>query len=133
MKLHDLYEGSEPEAYAWSTAGDIVDGRAVRDDVPNISSISASLTDYTILPGIREVPMSEFTLTGKSYSVSETNRIKDLAEAIAESREISPLIVVIDAEGPYILEGGHRAEALFLLNAKSFPAMVVLEESDETK
>ena len=132
MKLHDLYEGNEPEAYTWPLAGDVVDGLDVLDDVPNTSSISASLDDYTILPGIREVPMSEFSVTGKSYSVSENKRIKQLAKDIRESREISPLIVVIDAEGPYILEGGHRIEALFLLGVKSFPSMVVVEESNET-
>ena len=125
-------EGDEPVEYAWPMAGDMVDGRGVLDDVPNTSSISASLDDYTILPGIREVPMSEFGVTGKSYSVSENKRIEQLAKDIAESGEISPLIVVIDAEGPYILEGGHRIEALFLLGAKSFPSMVVVEELDET-
>jgi hypothetical protein len=94
-------------------AGSIVDGRVVRDNVPNMGSISAELDEYTVLPGVREVPISEFTLTGRSYSVSETKRIEDLAERITDSGEINPLIVVIDAEGPYILEGGHRAEALF--------------------
>ena len=110
-------------------AGGTVDGRVVRDDVPNTGSISASLDEYERLPGVREVPLSAFTLSGKSYSTAETKRIQDLAERIKESGEINPLIVVIDAEGPYILEGGHRAEALFLLGAKSLPAVVVLDKS----
>ena len=105
------------------------DGRIVLDSVPNLSSISASLSEYEELPGIREVPLSDFHLTGRSYSVSETNRITDLAEQIRHSGKIAPLIVVVDSdpEGPYILEGGHRAEALFLLGAKSLPAVVVVD------
>jgi len=125
MKLKDLYQ--------WPMAGGTVDGRVVLDGVPNTSSISASLDDYTVVPGLREVPMSEFEVTGKSYSVSESRRIEQLAKDIEESGEISPLIVVVDAEGPYILEGGHRIEALFILGAKSFPAMVVMDETDETE
>lgn len=107
---------------------ELVDGRTVLAEVPNQDSISAELNDYEILPGIREVPMSEFQgLTGKSYSVSETERISKLADKIATSKTIAPLIVVDDGhpDGPYILEGGHRGEALFKLGAKSFPAMVV--------
>ena len=118
--------GKRP-ADKYKMAGAIVDGREVRDDVPNMSSISSSLDDYTVLDGVREVPLSDFALTGKSYSVSETKRIENLAERINESGEINPLIVVIDNEGSYILEGGHRSEALFRLGAKSFPAIVVLD------
>jgi hypothetical protein len=108
-------------------AGNIVDGLAVRDDVPNTGSISASLENYEELPGIREFPLSELYLTGKSYSASETRRIENLAEQIKESGEINPLIVVNDNEGYYILEGGHRAEALFLLGKKTLPAMIVVD------
>jgi N12 class adenine-specific DNA methylase/archaellum component FlaC len=104
-----------------------VDGRIVRKDVSNTDSISSSLDNYTVLPGIREVPMSEFELTGKSYSVSENKRIAELAEKIKESGEISPLIVVVDKEGSYILEGSHRADALYQIGAKSFPALVVID------
>lgn len=115
------------DADKYQMAGPIVDGREVRKDVPNMSSIASSLDDYTVLKGVREVPMSDFALTGKSYSVSETKRIENLAEQIKESGEINPLIVVIDKDGPYILEGAHRGEALFKLGAKSFPAVVVLD------
>jgi hypothetical protein len=103
-----------------------VDGRTVLNEVPNILSIEATLDDYTILPEIREVRMSEFELTGKSYSEFENNRIRKLAECIKNSNEISPLIVVCEKEGPYILEGSRRIEALYLLGAKSFPAVVVI-------
>jgi len=109
---------------------DKVDGREVLKDVPNQSSIESSVNDPLVLPGIREVQISQFEgLSGKSYSVSETERIRKLADDIKQSNQISPLIVVDDGhgDGPYILEGGHRAEALYLLGAKSFPAMVVLD------
>ena len=121
------------DADKYQMAGPIVDGREVRKDVPNMSSIASSLDDYTVLKGVREVPMSDFALTGKSYSVSETKRIENLAEQIKESGEINPMIVVIDRDGPYILEGAHRSEALFKLGAKSFPAVVVLDNESLNK
>ena len=106
-----------------------VDGRTVIDGVPNQSSIGASLTDYDILPGIREVSFSSFTQMPNLsyYSVDEEKRTKQLAEQIQQSNEITPLIVAVDNQGPYILEGGHRFDALRELGANSFPAMVVLD------
>ena len=105
-------------------------GLTVTDNIPNTGSIDSTLDDYDILDGIREVPLSVFDLTGKSYSVSETNRIKQLASLIRDNGWIDPLIVVIDEEGPYILEGGHRAEALYRLGVDSLPALVVIDNSD---
>lgn len=113
-------------------AGEKVDGRFVRSDIPNTGSISASLDDYAVLPGVREVPLNIFETKGKPsyYSVSEEKRTKDLAEQIKNSKEINPLIVVLDKEGAYILEGGHRFDALRELDAKSMPAMVVIDKSN---
>jgi 2'-5' RNA ligase len=111
--------------------GQVVDGRVVRPDVPNQSSIDASSTDPTVLSGIREISMSDFQDAGEKpnpYSVSEKKHIEGLAEEIKNSNEISPLIVMVDKEGPYILEGGHRYDALKILGAKSLPAMVVIDE-----
>lgn len=107
--------------------GQKVDGRDVLDNIPNTSSIESSLEDYEVLPGIREVPFSAFTMMGdlKYYSADEEARTKRLAEKIKHSGEISPLIVVMDDKGPYILEGAHRFDALRELGAKSFPALVV--------
>ena len=117
--------GSIPaEPAEFPKAGDIVDGRTVRADVPNTSSIASSLTDYEVLPGIREVPV----IPGepKFYSTSEEARTRALAEEIKESGEISPLILVLRPDGTDdILEGAHRYDALRLLGAKSFPALVV--------
>ena len=113
-------------------ASDVVDGRKVinADNVPNMSSIDSSLDDYEILPGIREVSMDEFpSLDGRHYSAQGTKRIKDLEQEIASTGEITPLIVVIDDDGPYILEGATRSEALYRAGAKSFPAKVVIDKS----
>ena len=104
-----------------------VDGRIVRKNIDNTSSISSSLTKYKILPGIREVPMSDFFVTGKHYSVDGQRKIDQLASQILNSKEISPLIVVIDKEGPYVLEGATRLDALKTINAKSFPALIVID------
>ena len=107
----------------------IVDGRAVRDAIPNRASIESSLDSYEILPGVREVPFSSFDQMGplSYYSTSEEKRTKNLAAQIRQSGEINPLIVVEDAEGPYILEGAHRFDALRELGARSLPALVVLD------
>lgn len=110
-------------------AGSIVSGLKVTDNIPNLDSISATLDDYKILDRVREIPLSIFELTGKSYSVSETNRIKKLAEEISNNQWIDPIIVVVDNEGPYILEGYHRAEALYRLDKKSIPALIVIDHS----
>ncbi len=106
-----------------------VDGRVVGDDVPNTSSISASLNTYKVLPGIREVPFSAFDQMGslRYYSKSEETRTRILADEIFLSEMVKPLIVVEEAEGPYILEGGHRFDALRELEARSFPALVVVD------
>lgn len=113
----------------YALAGNTVNGLSVRDDIPNQSSIDSSLDDYTVLRGVREVPLSAFTQLPelKYYSISEEARTKKLAAQIKESGEINPLIVVIDKEGPYVLEGGHRFDALRELGKTSFPALVVLD------
>lgn len=104
-----------------------VDG--VRSSIPNRSSSASSLDRYEVLPGVREVPFAAFDQLGplSYYSVSEAKRTKDLAAQIRASGEIDPLIVVEDAEGPYVLEGAHRFDALRELKARAFPALVVLD------
>ena len=105
-------------------AGTKVSGLTVMDSIPNENSISASLNHYEILPGIREVSMDFFTYN-RPYSDSELKRTEKLKKQIEENLYIHPLIVVWDNEGLYILEGSHRFDALFLMNIKSFPALVV--------
>lgn len=107
----------------------VVDGRKIinTDSIPNLLSIDSSVDNPKVLPGIHEVPMSDFELTGQHYSVEGQKRIDSLAEQIKHSKEITPLIVVMDKEGAYILEGATRVDALYNLGAKSFPAKVVLD------
>jgi hypothetical protein len=108
------------------TAGDVVNGMLVRKDIPNTSSISASLYDYST-HGVQEVPMSAFETVGKPKyrSVQEEQYTKELARQIQENKELNPLIVVKDAKGHYILEGAHRFDALRELGIDSFPALMV--------
>ena len=108
----------------YKKAGDIVDGRKVRTEVPNTTSIEATFgNDFTELSGIREVPMSEF---GAPPDINK--KTKALAEEIKRSGEISPLIIAIDKNGPYILEGANRFDAMKILDAKSIPAVVVTDD-----
>lgn len=108
-----------------------ISGLAVRDHIPNQASIDASVDNPTVLPGVREVPMSLFQDAGEAPRYATPRREQAaarLAEDISRSKELNPLIVVIDAEGPYVLEGATRYDALKTLGVKSLPAMVVLDE-----
>ncbi len=115
----------------YETAGDEVDGRKIRDEVPNFSSINATLGlypgAYDVLDGIREIPMSAFDDPG-----AKTPRAKELANQIKQSKELNPLIVGEDKNGPYIIEGSHRFDALRMLGAKSFPAVVAVDLTEDT-
>jgi len=122
---------STPEE-TYPTSGEKVDGRTVRQTVPNLSSIESSIPDGEELAGVREVQMSLFTLDESPLATDA--RTKKLAEEIRASGEISPLIVGVDSKGPYIIEGAHRYDALKILRAKSFPAVVVIDnEAIEAK
>jgi hypothetical protein len=102
-------------------AGKTVDGIFVGEGpVPNLSSISSSLDHYEVLDGIRELSMDYFS-PSLPYSTSERKRVDMLVKEIIESNSIVPLIVVEDSEGFYILEGGHRFDALCLMNADPSP------------
>ena len=127
IKLKSLLLIEEFKPKEYPLAGETVDGREVLDNIDNTSSIGASLYHYQVLDGIREVTMTDFTVSGKHYSVEGTNRIQRLAAEMQQSNTISPLIVVVDKEGPYVLEGSHRLSALKVINAKSFPALVVID------
>ena len=117
-------------------AGSTVDGRKVGSTISNLGSISATLTDWEELPGIREISMSDWEADPHKlfYSKSDIDRCKKLAAEIEHSKRIDPLIVVIpsdkDKDGVYVLEGGHRLGALHILKAKSFPALVVIDTED---
>ena len=112
-------------------AGTVVDGRLVRRDVPNLDSIDGYFADQEELPGIREVPVSDFGgQRSVFYASDDFRRSERLADAIAESGEIAPLIIGFDEKGPFIIEGAHRFVALYNLKARSFPAVVVVGTDD---
>lgn len=125
------YANSDSEKEKWDLkypkAGSVVSGLNVTNQVDNIDSISASLNDYYIYDGIRECQMSDFKYGGYA-NVNENKRSEQLAEEIKISKQISPLIVAVEEEGPYILEGGHRFDALHILGVQSFPALLVLDK-----
>ncbi|KKN96782.1 hypothetical protein LCGC14_0164260 [marine sediment metagenome] len=116
-----LAEAQEDELYP--RAGDEVSGLRVGDEVPNTSSIAASLLDYEVLSGIRAVPLSAFETSG-----DDNEAARELAQQIAASGWIVPLIVVVDKEGPYVLEGSHRYDALHVLGVEALPALVVMDK-----
>lgn len=121
------------QAFKSVNVGDKVDGRTVLDGVPNMSSIGASLDEYTVVEGIKEIPLSAFDNEYVSSIKAEKldKRTRELADAIKKSKQITPLIVVADSKGFYVLEGGHRFDALIASKAKSLPAVVVIDESDK--
>lgn len=120
--LRQQYESRYPRA------GAAVDGRMVMDHVPNEASIAATLTDYDILPGIREVPMADFGGPRSFfYAKDDFARAHALAVRIRQSNAIAPVIVVVDADGPYILEGAHRMVALQELGATAVPGLIVID------
>lgn len=126
-----LYEKSESD---YNKDFPIINGKYVgdlfiRDEIPNMSSISSSLYDYEILNGIREVSFSKSfpEYEPSYYSLSDKQKTQRLSEEIKENKEINPLIVVVDKDGPYILEGSHRFDALKELGIDLFPAKVVLD------
>ena len=119
----------------WSlfpNVGSTVDGLSVLEDIPNTSSISATFTNYEVISGVKELRMSLFGgPESVFYARDDFDRSKRLAEEIRQSGQIKPLIVVVDEEGPYLLEGAHRFVALHILGKKSFPALIVIDKDDE--
>jgi disulfide oxidoreductase YuzD len=108
----------------------------VSTNIPNTDSIDATFYNYEVLPGIREIPISQFNSspTDLFYDANDIKNTKNLAQQILQNKTISPLIIVVDNEAtPYILEGAHRLGALHLLGIQTFPALVVLDYDSEEK
>lgn len=115
-----------PERYP--RASEEVAGYRVGENTPNMLSLHGMEGD--LLPGVREFSFSEFGDIGRESSfvnVKDTQKTESLAEAIRASKRIDPLIVAIDEEGPYIIEGAHRFDALRKLGVDRFPARVFME------
>lgn len=114
------------------TPGETVSGLVVQKDVPNMGSIGATLDNYEILRGIREVPRSAFDseyVDSLNYDELD-QRTKNLITQINRSKKINPVIVGIDNQGAYIIEGGHRFDALMSQGFESIPAVVVIDKSE---
>ena len=113
-------------------ADKIVDGLHVRDHVPNTDSIDGYFDEYEELRGVRVVSMSEFGgPRSVFYAADDFARSERLAAAITESEEINPLIIGVEAKGPFIIEGAHRFVALYNLNKKQFPAVIVVNLEED--
>jgi hypothetical protein len=80
------------QKYPMSTGS--IEGLTVSKDISNTGSIRSTLDSYKVLSGIRIVPMSDFKISGKSYSISENDRIARLAEQIKESGEILNCLII---------------------------------------
>jgi hypothetical protein len=90
------------------------------------------IDDYEIISGIREVSKGAFDkkyLDSLSFEKFD-KRTKDLATQVQESKENIPMVVAVDSKGAYIIEGGHRFDALMAQDTKSIPAIVVADKSD---
>ena len=109
-------------------AGEMVDGLRMTNDIPNLSSISASNMEE-IGGGVRKMSLSGWHANPEKmfYAADDIERTHALAKRIQESGKIDPLIIAFREDGPYVLEGLHRLGALYLLGKKSFPALVVKE------
>lgn len=128
----EAYEAADSRYAPNSGKADDLD---VGEDIANTGSISAELgDDYTVLKSVRTVPLSDFNSAPKDlfYAADDHRMVRALAETIKHNNRIDPLIVVIDDQGPYILEGAHRLGALHLLGKKEFPALVVIDDSQDS-
>jgi hypothetical protein len=126
-------DAPEPDWSDPPRAGESVAGLTVSDNIPNRSSIYSSLSNPTVLPGVRELPLDEAWNASPEkmfYNVNDIKRVHRLAEGIKNSGVIEPLIVGVESGEPHIIEGVHRLSALHVLGKKSFPAIVAVEEDD---
>ncbi len=113
----------------------MVDGLRVRTDIPNTDSIDATFNsdEYETLPGLRKVPLADLGVEGDYKSADDNQTVDSLKEKILASGEIAPLIVVNDSKGSYVLEGNHRARALYKMGKKYAPALVVVHYEKDVK
>jgi hypothetical protein len=131
-KIPALYYPTDAELRArnpdYPIAGEMVSGLRVLPTVPNTASIAATLYVYEVLPGIRELPLSAFVSAPADlfHAADDLRWTRELAEQLRRSQQIEPLIVVVEPDGPYVLEGAHRMGALHLLEVPTLPALVVL-------
>jgi hypothetical protein len=124
QQIQDLINKFSQE---YPIAGPTVDGIKVREHVPNMGSIQASLTDYEILPKIRVFPIYDFPGCSYYRTTTDLARCKKLIDEIQINKELNPLIIVEEKNGPYVLEGSHRISACVDLGLKEVPAIIVID------
>ena len=104
---------------------------AYEGSIPNASSIPSSLENWKEY-GVRMVPSSLFSGgIASQYSAEGQRRVRSLMESMRTDGVQKPLIVVVDGSPDglaYVLEGGHRLDAIKELGLREFPALVVLDE-----
>lgn len=108
-----------------------VENSPVLYHAPGADLISASNGEYKVLSGIRRVRFSDFPGIGPKdspvfQSRNEREQTELLAMTIHYAGSINPLVVAIDKEGPSVLDGGRRFNALRLLQVESFPAVILI-------
>ncbi len=85
-----LLEGKE-----YPNVGNTLEGLRVTDNIPNLTSIRSSLYEYTILKGVRKVPMSVFGGPRSTfYASNDFNRARELSKEIESNKYIDPLITL---------------------------------------
>jgi disulfide oxidoreductase YuzD len=106
-----------------------MNGYIVDKEIPNLSSIESTLENYKILNGVREVSIKEFDSDPHDifYAKNDIERVEQLAQEIKTNKKIKPLIVVMDNQGLYVLEGAHRLGALHVLKFENIPALIVID------
>lgn len=129
LKSPSVY-GFAPDKYP--RAGTTVDGLWVGDDIPNTDSIDATVEgDYEVLPGIRKFRVADMeakTVRDLFYAADDFRRVERLSKQLRLNKFLEPLIIGIDAEGPYIIEGAHRFGAALTNGMQYVPALIVVEE-----
>lgn len=119
---------SEDEIATWKEAPENMGQWKIASEVPNTDSISASLDEGSYTErGVRLVPISDWKLSARDTYVAadDIRRVEELKSELQQSDTIEPAIVVYDDEDVYILEGLHRASALFELGEPYLPALVI--------
>lgn len=107
--------------------------RAPRADIKT-SAESAFGDNFTILPGVREIPVSSLENEGirGNDGGDRKQRVDALVSEIGKRKVIEPLFVGQRADGSmYVMEGQHRTRALREMGYASVPARVVVEGKTE--
>lgn len=114
------------------SSGERVSGYLVRAGIANTSSIEATIERPRVLPGVREVPMTMFDpdYIRRVRESKLDQRTDALRAEIVQNRELTPLIVGVDSKGAYIIEGGHRFDALIKEGVEFIPALVAVDEDE---